>query len=345
MANDSFSIPNSFGLIYPGFSGFAGIVDYNGTTLRVESCNVKATQAINAVDDVDGAVSHGRFQLMPLLIGGDMSFKFDIFSVGSGNGGNGYQVALALIKDAYDRDRSTGNLAARQLNKVLNVRYHSGFNYEYHGILVNTFNMTINAGSPIDIRVGLKGISRTQNSTAETKSVDAAGMNAPIRVATYNDVEIVLEDNGSDAPTQVFNSNAFLVRDFNFNLDNQIEDIHTLSGRLRPYDLVAKKRKINGSFKILSNPGTAALRQYIQEHEKRAISRLNLTLNLNKGGSNFDTFMVLPGVVPTLEDVQVSPSNVVELTFNYEAYGSDINMFQNVQFPDVSTENGFYPFE
>ena len=72
MANDSFSVPNSLGLIYPGFSGFSGIVDYHGTTLRVESCNVKATQAINAVDDVDGAVSHGRFQLMPLLIGGDM---------------------------------------------------------------------------------------------------------------------------------------------------------------------------------------------------------------------------------------------------------------------------------
>ena len=343
MPNDSFSTPNS--LNFPGYAGFSGIVDYNGTTLRVESCNVKATQAINAVDDVDGAVSHGRFQLMPLLVGGDMSFKFDIFSAGSGDGGNGYQVALDLIRDAYDRDPSTGNLAARMLNRKLNVRYHSGFSYEYVGIVVNTFNMTINAGSPIDIRVGLKGISRTKLGIAENKSVDAAGMNAPIRVATYNDVEILLEDNGSDAPTQTFNSSAFLVRDFNFNIDNQIEDIHTLSGRLRPYDLVAKKRKINGSFKILSNPETNALRQYVQEHEKRAISRLKLTLNLNKGLSNFDTFMVLPGVVPTLEDVQVSPTNVVELTFNYEAYGSDLNMFQNVEFPDVGTEAGFYPFQ
>ena len=49
--------------------------------------------------------------------------------------------------------------------------------------------------------------------------------------------------------------------------------------------------------------------------------------------------------LPTLEDVQVSPSNVVELTFNYEAYGSDTNMFQNVEFPDAGTEAGFYPFE
>lgn len=344
MAGDSFGIPSS--LTYPGYAGFSGIVDYNNTTFRVENCSVKAQQNIEPVEDVDGAASHGRFLLAPLTISGDVNFKFDIFSTGSGDGGNGYQAALQFLEDAYGRDSETGNLRARLINRILNVRYHGGFNYEYHGILINTLRMSITAGQAVEISANLKGISRTKNNTAQSKNVESAGMLAPVRVATYNDVQMVLEDNQSDSPSQIFDSSSFLVRDFNMSIDNGVQDIHTLGGRLRPYDLVAGKRKVSGSFKLLSNPGTNALRQYIQDHEKRAVSRLKMTLNLNKGITGFQPFMILPGVVPSLEDVTVTPANVVELSFNYQAFGADnhTSPFQNVTFPDVSEEKGYFPF-
>lgn len=348
------------------FAGFTGIVNYGGTTFRVENFGLKATQQIEAVNDVDGTVANGRFVLQPLVIEGDMSFKFDIFSTGGGNGGAGYTVAKQLLTDAYKRNISTGNLEARNAGRYVIARYHSGYSYKYGGVLVNQLKMTVTAGQPVDFSATLKAVSREVAADGDTYNVEgtsaATKLPAPVRVANYNDISITLEDNGSD-PTgteDALNSTMYKVRDFNITIDNQLEDIYTLGGDLRAYDIIAKKRKITGSFKLLSNnsTGVAALRQYIEEHEQRAISRLKMTLNINKGQNNFERFIVLPAVVPSLEDISVSANSVVEMTFNYEAFGHDggailgdsgVAPYQNVSFlPDGATgiqeQYGYFPF-
>lgn len=354
------------------YAGFTGIVKYDNIIFRVENFGLKATQQIEGVNDVDGTVANGRFVLQPLVIEGDMSFKFDIFSTGSGSGGAGYRVARQLLIDAYERNSATGNLKALSSNRKVIARYHSGYAYEYGGVLVNSLKMSVTAGQPVDFSATLKAASRTRfNETPSSIiSVESDSVNrlpAPVRVANYNDISITLEDNGSDAsgsnPAGGLNSDNYKVRDFNVNIDNQLEDIYTLGGDLRPYDIVAKKRKITGSFKLLSNTsvGVAALRQYVEEHELRAISRLKMTLLIRKG-NGFERFIVLPAVVPSLEDISVTANSVVEMTFNYEAFGHDgetlidgiagtsgVANYQNVAFlPDGATgipeQYGYLPF-
>ena len=349
--------------VLSAYAGFTGIASYgtnaDSTTLRVETCTVKATQGIEGVNDIDGTVSNGRFLLQPLKIEGDIGFKFDIFSTGAGDGGAGYTVAKQMLNDAYRRDQNTGNLAARADQKQLKVRYHDTYGYTYGGILINTLRISCTAGQAVEFSAGLKGISRTRFEHDDLSSFGngtTTRLPSPVRVATYNDLTLALEDNDSDPSTagSALDSSHYFVREFSISIDNQLEDIYTLGGQLRAYDIVAKKRKVTGSFKILSNAasGVAALKQYIEEHETRAISRLKLTLNINKGAGVSERFLVLPAVVPSLEDISLT-NNVSELTFNFEAFGHDndasgISPYQNVAFlPDtggITQQDGYFPF-
>jgi hypothetical protein len=327
---------------YPAYAGYSGFVTYEANLsgsikkylLRADSCSLKGTQAIDTIPDIDGSIDSTRYAIKPFEVSGGISFNLD-----SAPDSVGYMAFARLYADITQRS-ADGRLKIREQPGCRNmlVRYSGEVSYRYVDIVPNSMDISCSAGEPLKFSVDFKGRGREGPFNGTTavmgdglaSTVDGKFNVAPVRVVTYNDISIDIESSPLTGSGVVVNTPSNiarlpLIKSFSCKIDNQVEAVHTLSGTLAAYDLVAKKRIITGKIDFLGRNRDIA--DYALYNELGQTSRANLSFNVRFGNVT-KTLFKLRGVVFKIEnmdltnDVLTSSMDFMALgdqNFNYEA--------------------------
>lgn len=333
----SFSVPPPLGLAdptaYPAYAGYSGFVTYeaneNGNIsqylLRANSCTLKGTQNIDTVADIDGSIDSTRYALKPFEVNGDISFNLD-----SAPNSVGYLGFQQIYKDTVQR-MADGRLKIRQTpgSRNMLVRYTSDVSYRYLDIVPSKMTISCNANDSLKVDVTFMGRGRegpfngTTANVGEGLAATYQGKTnvAPVRVVTYNDVSIDIEPSTvSGVVVNTLGSKIVrlpLVKGFTCTVDNQVEAVHTLSGTLAAYDLVAKKRQITGRIDFLGRNRDIA--DYALYNEIGQTSRANLLFNVRFGNVT-KTLFKLCGVVFKIESMDLT-NDVLNSSMDFMALG------------------------
>tara|TARA_Y100000034_G_scaffold87954_1_gene105516 strand:+ start:4438 stop:5460 length:1023 start_codon:yes stop_codon:yes gene_type:complete len=316
----------------PARAGFSGAVAYDVSgvqhMIRAESCDVTAKQDINAIPDVDGAIDHTRYSLQPYAIDGNIAFALD-----QSQTADSFLVFEQLFNDAVLRD-STGQLEAT--DRRLHVRYYPGYSYTYLDMHINTFNLSVSQGDVLKATASMMGRGRKANEFQP--NFDQNSDLAPVRVIQFNDIEIAILPDSSMASTDATISEPItstVVRSFDMSINNNCEAIYTLSSALTPYDIIAKKREISGSFTFAGKQDELA--EWATAHESRAQSSVDLIFRVKFGSDTTVDLFRLKGVVPQIESVNIT-NDLVETTMNWRAYGNQGFEFEAISgFNNINT--------
>lgn len=346
----SFSVPPPLGLAdptaQPVYSGYSGFIIYEANiqggiskyTLRAESCTLKGQQDIETIKDIDGSVDNSRFALKPFMAQGDVVFALDAAPESMG-----YECFSRLYSDTVERSND-GRLKTREVpgSRNMLIRYNSELSYRFLDLAVQKMVIDCSAEQPLKIttsfmargREGPFGGTAAQvgNGLEETAPGSGAINTAPVRVVTYNDVSIDVESSPLSGSGIVVNTppnitRLPLVKSFQVTLDNQLQAVHTLSGTLAAYDLVASKRIITGSISFYGRNRDIA--DYALFNEIGQTSRCNLAFNVRFGNVT-KTLFKLRGVVFKLEQMDLR-NETLESTMEFMAFGD-----QNFQYEAIS---------
>lgn len=336
----SFSVPPPNGLAdptaQPVFSGFSGFIVYESNInggiskylIRAQSCSLKGTQNIQSIPDIDGSVDLTRYRLEPFEARGNIVFPLD-----SAPGSMGYEAFARLYSDTVERSKD-GRLKTREVPGSRNVliRYNSDLSYRFLDVAVNKMTLACNAREPLNITAELVARGRegpfNGNSSQVGNGLDEVAPSsgrsnaAPVRVVTYNDVSIDIESSPLSGGGIVVNTPPSitrlpLIRSFTVNIDNKVEAVHTLSGTLAAYDLVAAKRTISGNINFYGRNRDIA--DYALLNEVGQTSRCNLSFNVRFGNVT-KTLFKLRGVVFKLEQMDIR-NETLESTMEFMAFG------------------------
>jgi hypothetical protein len=308
-------------------AGFPGIVALDNDLIRAQSCNVKGEQPIEAVDDIDGSIDRTRYKMGQFKAGGDVAFTLDkgVALLGSGlpdltaPGGN--LSVFGKLWKACTRRTDEGKFA--EFRDLL-VHYHSGFTYVYENMVVDKMALKIDNGGTLDCTASFKGRGRRPAGPSDTlPNLSTSNAEAPLRVIAYNDVQIAIENiNGSTVDQNEFK----LVKSFDVTVDNQSEEVYVIAGQLAPYDILPKKRVINGSVTFFGKPeGLADQAKFREDDLGVNIPYINLSLQA-RIGQNFFTIVKFFGVIFQLDSTTLT-NGVLETTMQFQALGTDADRF------------------
>jgi hypothetical protein len=313
--------------IYRVRAGFPGIVALDNDLIRAQTCNVKAEQPIEAVDDIDGSIDRTRYKMGQFKAGGDVAFTLDkgVALLPSGDpdltapGGN--LAIFGKLWKACTRRTQEGKFA--EFRDLL-VHYHSGFTYVYENMVVDKMALKIDNGGTLDCTASFKGRGRREAGPGDAlPNLSTANAEAPLRVIAYNDVQIGVESVNS---TGDFANEFKLIKSFDMTVDNQSEEVYIIAGQLAPYDILPKKRVINGSVTFFGRPTELAIQAKNREDDLGVnIPHVNLYLQA-RIGANFFTICKLFGVVFQLDSTTLT-NGVLETTMQFQALGTDDTRF------------------
>lgn len=363
----SFSVPPPLGLADPNpapvFSGYSGFVVYEAALqganskylIRADSCSLKGTQEIDPINDIDGSIDMTRYALKPFMAQGDVKFNLD-----SAPGSMGYEAFARIYADTVERDKD-GRLKTRFPSGSRNVliRYSSVLAYRFLDVAIKSMAIECSAEQPLSITASMMArgregpfdgkISSVGNGLDEIAPSSGNANVAPVRVVTYNDVSIDVESStvsGVVVNTPPSTLRLPLIRSFNVTIDNNLQAVHTLSGTLAAYDLVAGKRSIKGSINFYGRNRQMA--DYALLNEIAQASRCNLSFNVRFGNVT-KTLFKLRGVVFKLEQMDIR-NETLESSMEFQAFGDQLFNYEAIsalENPNISA-NGTqhpYPFE
>ena len=359
----SFSVPAPIGLAdptnRPAYAGYSGFVTYeaqiggalNKYLLRADRCTLKGSQGIDTIKDIDGSIDSTRYALKAFELNGDVSFNLD-----SSPDSAGYQAFARLYADTVQRS-ADGRLKIREIpgSRNMLVRYNGEVSYRYLDIVPN--KMTIECSANEALRVTTSFIGRGREGPFDgTTAVMGDGLGAtigntvniaPVRVVTYNDISIDIESSPISAGVVVNSGPTIprlpLVKSFSVSIDNQVEAVHTLSGTLAAYDLVAKKRVITGNINFLGRNRDIA--DYAMYNEIGQTSRANLIFNVRLGNVT-KTLFKLRGVVFKLESMDLT-NEVLNSSMEFMALGDQQFNYEAISafgVPGTSANGSQHPY-
>lgn len=359
----SFSVPPPLGLAdptaRPAYAGYSGFVTYEATLggalkkylLRADRCSLKGTQAIDTVKDIDGSIDSTRYALKSFEVNGDVSFNLD-----SAPDSVGYKAFAQLYSDTVLRS-ADGRLKIREVpgSRNMLVRYNSEVSYRYLDIVPSKMSIECAAGEALRVSVSFMGRGREGPFDGTTAvmgdglgaTVDGSVNVAPVRVVTYNDVTIDIESSpistGVVVNTPPSITRLPLVKSFKVDIDNAVEAVHTLSGTLAAYDLVAKKRTISGSITFLGR--NRDIGDYALYNEIGQTSRANLLFNVRFGNVT-KTLFKLRGVVFKIESMDLT-NDVLNSTMDFMALGDQAFNYEAIsalETPNTSANGSQHPY-
>ncbi len=341
-------------LAHPGWVGSLALVfDSNSTInrtllLRVTSADINAKQEITSPDVIDGRIDKTVYQLGAKEVEGTISLPvvLDDGSILTPEGGNcpaptsatvgtGPRRLLealwdwALVRDKYGRMCNEG---------LARIRYANHAAYIYDRMYANTLSMKVAQGDMVTFDIGVIGRGREPIPNPMDALTYPPSFNflSPARVMTWNDVTIT-GIGGCGNPDRLFYSNQ--VREFNMEINNNIQRYYSLNGALYPVDINAGKREITGSMTLLGLNHT--LRQLAETNQTRftekneirmafyaaneATFRRDWTDNTSTAANSIFS-RKLGSVIFSFEEIGMT-NEVLETTVNYIALASDKDGF------------------
>ena len=323
--------------------GYVGYVRWEPSTgnpinVRVTSSDVKLSQEISYPEVVDGKVDQTVWQLGPQIVGGNVAFPLihELAPTGivEGTGiacgsatDNSGSLAQRLWSFATKRDRY-GRMDPSSVFDCA-IRYADNIGYRYKGCMVNTMQFSLNESNPVNVTCDIIGGAGNPVNLREdlqagtggytTGNEDNISLLAPARIVTWNDSGVsVYADSGSSNNFELLIKQGE-IREFTCQINNNIERIYALNGRLSPIDIVAKKREVSGTLKTLG--GQYKLSQYTLANQSRFTSNASIAFGYRLGaGANYYWATGLYGVVFEIEEVALSNA-LFETTTKWRALG------------------------
>lgn len=300
---------------FPVRAGFPGVVAINGAILRATSCSIKGEQSIEPVEDIDGSIDMTRYKMGNFRASGDVTFTLDKAETG------GNLDTFAQLWSAAGRRTADGKFA--ETVDVI-VHYHSGFTFAYDDMVVDRISLKISANGTLDCTASFRGRGRRQATGSDVlPNLTSASAESPLRVISYNDVTIGVEDmNGGGVNANEFN----LVESFDVAIDNQSEEVYVIAGQLAPYDILPKKRKVTGSITFFGRPSTLADQAKNREDDLGInIPHVNLLLNA-KIGQQPQTLVKFFGCVFQLDSTELT-NGIIKTPMQFVSLGTDAGRY------------------
>ena len=300
---------------FPVRAGFPGVVAINGSILRVTTCNIKGEQSIEPVEDIDGSIDMTRYKMGNFKASGQVKFTLDKAQ----DGGN--LDTFAELWTAAGRRTADGKFA-KTVDVV--VHYHSGFTFVYEDMVVDKITLDIYANGTLDCTAEFRGRGRRAATAADAlPNLTTADAESPLRVISYNDVTIGMENMNNGG----VNQNEFkLIKQFNVTIDNQSEEVYVIAGQLAPYDILPKKRKITGSITFFGRPSTLADQAKNREDDPgENIPHVNLMLQA-KIGPTPTTLVKFFGCVFQLDSTELT-NGIIETPMAFVSLGTDAGRY------------------
>jgi len=290
----------------PGYAslGYVGYVKIDGdAVIRATSCDIKASQQVDAPNLVDGKIDKTVYQLQPIEIGGTVAFPA-VHEATSGSS----TVMKKLWQKACVRGVSDGKL---QKLPAINARYNDLTVYKYRNCIIDTFEFNVAQSDMVNISIGVIGTTRESGSP---EYPDGFYGYRNTRVVTWNDA--VARFVGS-VPVS-----GEEIRSFKFNLNNNSQRFYTLNGKLTPQDIASGKRDLSGSVTIMGR--NAALADYAYSNQTRCTETSSVEWGYSigagtTGSCSGDLLIRVPGIVFQIEEIALT-NELLETTVNYKAF-------------------------
>lgn len=304
-----------------GHMGYVGSVQMrnlpgvsNPIVVRVTSADIKATQDITHPEVIDGRIDTTLYQVGPLIVGGNLAFPLVHEGAALGAGycaATSDSLAKKMWQIAAERDE------LGRLNNVFDcdVRYADNTAFTYPGCYINQMTFTITQSAEVNVTAEVfGGASSTGAGRTNYQGLSNPTFLSPARVVTWNDAQIELyDDNG----LTVLKGNE--LREFSCMINNGLERIYTMNGRLAPQDIVAKKREISGSLKIMGR--NATLGNISFTNSSRFTSKAAIAFGYQLGDTATPYWATaLYGVIFKIEEMALT-TGLFETTVAYRAMG------------------------
>jgi hypothetical protein len=289
--------------------------------VRVTSSDVKTTQEITYPEVIDGKIDTTLYQLGPKVTGGSIAFPLvhegkALSSLITDTNCISTADTLAATIWAYGAQRNNVGRLANQL--TAHVRYSDNTAFDYPGCYINTMTFSVTSGELVNVTAELFGGSGS-GATDESRQPWTGDNNptllSPARIVTWNDALVeVYDDSGNDMLTGAG------LREFTVTLNNGLERVYTLNGQLSAFDIVAKKREISGTLKVLGRSQTLA--SYAYGNETRFTSNSAIAFGYTLGGNTTAAYWAnaFYGVIFNIEEMAMT-TGVFETTHNWRALG------------------------
>lgn len=299
---------------FPVRAGFPGMVAINGAILRATSCSIKGEQSIEPVEDIDGSIDMTRYKMGNFKASGDVTFTLDKAVTG------GNLDTFTQLWSAAGRRTADGKFA-ETVDVV--VHYHSGFTFAYDDMIVDRISLKISANGTLDCTASFRGRGRRTAPEDALPNLDTANAESPLRVISYNDVIIGVENiNGDGVNPNEFN----LVESFDVTIDNQSEEVYVIAGQLAPYDILPKKRKVTGSITFFGRPSTLADQAKNREDDQGInIPHVNLLLKA-KIGPTAETLVKFFGCIFQLDSTELT-NGIIKTPMQFVSLGTDAGRY------------------
>lgn len=305
----------------PVTKGMMGFLNLGGNQpnigpLRVTSCGLKAAQEVSAMDTIDGTYDFTAYRLGPVKIEGDVEFPIP----------SGYDYLLKVLTAGAKRNAQTGLMINDNID--IDARYDYTTSYRYTGCQVNTMSFSVASEEAVSVTMNLIGLARVAGVVAPPNYP------SPQRVLTWNEVNVSSLIDGAYSKGGVTTINAPQIRNFQFEVNNNITPFFGLGGGVNGIFaslLAAGKREITGSMEIawtgsgmedyayMKNVGTSSSGGGMRLCTTTDTLSMSVT-SACAGGSPTPSGARFYGIVYNMEDISMTNDFFIG-TQSWRAYG------------------------
>lgn len=302
----------------PAFMGYIGFVRFefpsDQIVVRANSADVRLSQEISRPEVIDGRWDKTVYQLGPKLVEGGVEYPAIMERLGRSD------PAARLYQAAIGREQSGTRAGRLKASNIFNlgVKYTSAQSeFRYKDCVVNSWRFSAAQSDVVTIGVDLIGRTR-ENANISPLNSSSNGYPSNARIVTWNDVVVeVLGQRG--AP----NIDGAYIRNFEANIENNVERYYSFNGSLFPQDIAARKRDISGSMTLMGRH--EQLGEHARTNDERCYedSQIKFGYKLTRDECNSTFLVTLPNIVFEIEELALT-NDIFETTVNWHCLPDEL---------------------
>jgi len=283
----------------PAYMGYIGFVKIADRGLRATSCELKLTQAIEKPEVVSSKFDYTVYKLGPKEVGGTIGFPAVLETGGA--------ASTYLIPFLWGRaiTRTQEGYLVPFVSQVKYTSDNAGFTF--NNCVINTLRFTVAHGELVNMEIDVIGTDREQFINSHSTFLTFAQRNA--RAVTWNDVILVVQASVGGS------MNGTWIRNFECNVNNNVERFYTMNRKLAPQDIAPKLREITGTMTVMGRNTVVA--ELALANENRCYETSNIVFGYNIFGiCNTNWGVRLEGCVFEIEQMSLR-NDLMESTINW----------------------------
>lgn len=302
----------------------------NPFTMRATSFNLNEKQEVEPVETIDGAVDATLYKLGGNMVDG--SIAMPLIHEGQSLNLQGPKANCSpftsSLAEAFWKLAASRDVQGRMKYYAdIDCVYPDNSHFTFRNCFLNKLGMKVGQGEAVEVSTDWIGKSKDQATQPFNKTPNYL---SPARQVVWADFDVLVYSNGSynRIPSNAsINGEGF--REFEVNLDNQIDRAFTLNGSYNPQDIYAKKRRIEGSIKLLGR--SKYLNTLGTTNQNFFTSDEFIAFGYRIGTGNIYWATVLNGCLFRKEEMSLNATDIFESTIAFRAMGDCGFSFEALQ--------------